>query len=160
MKQCEILKHLFLVLHIHLVQNLTILQKIHDTIHSQSFVYSKRWRANGMFSKPFLSQEGKDRKRNTSKVTASYKLQVASFVNFWCASSVSSDGGFLSGYLLSGFLTMSEGCMDWQGDSLTLKMEEPAQQRSLHLPVYRGQLDFCWWLLGTSQWVQIFSVAT
>ena len=68
-------------------------------------------------------------------------------------SGVSSGGGFMFECLLSGFLGMSEGCVNWQGGSLTLTMEELAQQRSLHQPVYRGlgELVFSPQLLGTSQ---------
>lgn len=48
------------------------------------------------------------------------------------------------GCLLSGFLGMSEWCMNWLGGSLTLTMAKLAQQRSLHQPVCRcfGQLAF------------------
>jgi len=59
-------------------------------------------------------------------------------------SGFSSGGESMLGCLLSGFLGMSEGCMNWQGGSSILITEELAQQRSLHQPVYRGlgQLAF------------------
>lgn len=99
--------------------------------------YSKHYRGNRTFFKQFLS--GKARTERERQARAGHCKACKPCESLACViSEVSFGGGFMLGCLLSGFLGMSEGHMNWQGGSLTLKTEGVALQSRLHLPIYRG----------------------